>query len=164
MELLDKGKHCHEEFCHQLDFLPTQCKLCGHFYCSEHFKYESHKCVEAEKLNYKIPTCELCQKTIEFKRGKNLDECLAEHMSKCELGSATKKESKPKKCAYKDCRSNKVFKVACEDCSLFFCVHHRIPESHECKMKQKRIPSSCSKQIQNADSNKKSSFFTVSVY
>jgi predicted nucleic acid binding AN1-type Zn finger protein len=176
MELLDKGKHCHEAFCHQLDYLPMQCKACKHFYCSEHFKYESHSCTEAHKLNYTIPECELCKRTIEFKRGKDLDLCLAEHMVTCEMRQTTEQSlvgagigksssGGSKRCAFNDCKSKDLFRVACENCDRVFCKHHRIPESHECG-KNKKLPASCSKQAQRTASGKgvRTGFFTVSSF
>ena len=135
MELIDKGKHCSEEFCHQLDFLPMQCKLCKGFFCAEHFRYESHRCAEAtsDKLSYQIPTCDLCQQTIEFKRGRDLDLCLAEHMAKCQVGNEKMKTIRRRKCSHSDCKSKDLFRVACDGCAEFFCKSHRIPEVHKCK-------------------------------
>ncbi|CAF0867839.1 unnamed protein product [Brachionus calyciflorus] len=134
MELLDKGKHCEEEYCHQLDLLPMKCKACNHFYCSEHFKYESHNCKEHKKFDFKIPTCELCNKTIEFRRGDDMDMCLARHMEKCQFNEIAPKKVNSEKCAHKTCKTktNGVFKFECLVCHKNFCNKHRIPEDHEC--------------------------------
>ena len=170
MELLDKGKHCQEEFCHQIDFLPMQCKACKKHFCSEHFKYEAHRCTESEKFNFKVPVCEICSKPIEFKRGRDLDLCLAEHLEKClrindetENGNKVTNEKKPtKKCSFEGCRSKEnVFKFECESCSQVFCNKHRIPEVHNCRVASHK---SCSQQFRSANTKKESNYFSVSSF
>lgn len=148
MELLDKGRHCQEEYCHQLDLLPMKCKACNKYFCSDHFKYESHNCKSFLKLDYKIPICEICNKTIEFKRGHDLDLCLAIHMDKCHINESIepkslqddKKLKTKNKCSFKNCKTKEIFEFQCENCSEKFCVKHRIPEDHGCKT------ASCSEQ------------------
>ena len=160
MEVLDKGKHCAEEFCHQIDLLPVKCKACGYYYCAAHFKYEAHGCKEAVKFDYKIPTCDLCNQTIEFQRHKDLDLCLAEHMQKCQLNDfrggnkeqdeakMKKRPAKPsKKCSFENCRHKRdVFCFECETCGNTYCVRHRIPEDHDCTKTRRGVsrPSSSS--------------------
>ena len=162
MEVLDKGKHCQDEFCHQLDLLPMQCKACRKYFCSEHFKYESHHCKESEKLNYKIPTCQYCQQTIPFTRGKNLDLCLAEHMQRCYLNGYNKKPAKTssnsKKCNYSNCKSSEIFRFECQSCSLVFCNKHRIPEVHNCNLVK------CSTQYKNGIKEYNPKTYSVSSY
>lgn len=148
MELLDKGKHCEEEFCHQLDLLPMKCKACTHYYCSEHFKYESHNCKEYKKFDYKIPTCELCNKTIEFKRGQDLDLCLAMHMEKCQFNEINTKKTNSNKCSFKACKTKEIFKFECLSCYKNFCNKHRIPEDHECT----GLSQTCSQQARQKNS------------
>ena len=155
MEVLDKGKHCEEEYCHQLDLLPMQCKACKKYFCSSHFKYESHNCKQAERLNYVIPQCDICKQTIEFTREKDLDLCLAEHLQKClnlqenrrsnqpnrssqtqnravSMSSLATATSSSKKCHFKNCKAKDVFRFDCEKCSQTYCNKHRLPEIHEC--------------------------------
>ena len=152
MDTLDKGKHCSEQYCHQLDYLPTKCKACFKYFCTEHYKFEAHHCEEAKKFDYKIPVCELCENAIEFKRGKNLDLCLAEHMEKCQLSD--KRKEKPKKiCSYKNCKAKEVFRFECEKCHAIFCVKHRMPEIHLCNLQTE----SCSKQVRRREFNAMSS-------
>lgn len=158
MELLDKGKHCNEELCRQLDYLPIQCKACLKYFCNEHFSYEAHNCKSAEKFDYKIPTCELCNQTIEFKRGKHLDLCLAEHMQKCQLEiKPTNKEKTSKKCHFKNCKSKEVFVFKCDDCCLNYCTKHRLAEDHLCKQ-------TCSVQSRNKSSKTQSRNFSIFAY
>jgi hypothetical protein len=158
MDTLDKGKHCSEEYCHQLDYLPMQCKACIKYYCSEHFKYEAHSCEQAKKLSYKIPVCQLCNNTIEFKRGKDLELSMNEHMQKCQ---STSLEIKPKKknCNFKNCKSKDIFCFECEFCNLIYCNKHRIHEDH---FSQYAFPKSCSQQFKHSQNNEnKNSFSTL---
>ena len=162
MDLLDKGKHCEEEFCHQLDFLPIECKLCRRHFCSEHFKYERHGCEKASAIDFKVPTCELCNEVIEFKRGKHMDLCLSEHLAKFHLDSDDKRESatqsnaKPKKnnnkCIVKGCRSKDIINFECERCANKFCNRHRLPEVHMCAAVNNNL--SCSSQAANPGSSR----------
>lgn len=179
MELLDKGKHCQEEYCHQLDLLPTKCKACGNFYCHHHIHYDAHRCQEVDKLDFKVPTCELCHETIEFRRGKDMDLCLAEHMFKCQLRisnsrKTTVEKKKPSVCQFKDCKSKDLFKLECERCGEKFCKNHRLPEDHKCEKLYgpTTAAASCSQQFlqppnnnkSSAKSKNKSNFFTISSY
>ena len=161
MDLSDKGKHCSEELCHQLDLLPLKCKACSKYYCSEHFKYESHNCEEAFKFNFKIPTCQHCNQPVEFKRGKDLDLCLAEHLQKCSLTGHTAKQSKSK-CHYKHCKSKEIFVFECDSCSHSYCTKHRVPEVHSCSTSNQ---TSCSSQYNKSNKNEKMiNYFSVSSF
>jgi len=146
MDLLDKGKHCNQEYCHQLDLLPIKCKACFNYYCADHFKYESHNCKLSEKFNYKIPTCNNCNQVIEFKRGKDLNICLNEHLKICKQNSNSNSNNnsnnKSKKCSYKNCKSKEIFTFKCDDCGLEFCTKHRIQEVHSCQMDHEKSSSS----------------------
>jgi len=142
MEVLDKGKHCQEKTCNRLDLLPIQCKACKKFFCSVHIKCEAHNCKDLSKLDYKIPVCQICNKTIEFDRSKDLNLCLSEHMHKCYLDylnngyvvkSTKESEKEAKKCNYKKCKTKEIFQFKCDSCQLTFCTKHRVPEVHKCQ-------------------------------
>ena len=171
MELLDKGKHCSDEYCHQFDFLPSKCKACSKIFCNEHIKYDNHKCKEAYKFNFQIPACPLCNKTIEFQRGRDLDICLAEHMQSCENQENTNKKIVNKnQCSVIRCKNKKsIIPFECNNCSKKYCLQHRIPEDHDCQGKNNgqytdntNIFKSCSQQ-HNAVNNSKANnnFFTA---
>jgi predicted nucleic acid binding AN1-type Zn finger protein len=150
MEILDKGKHCQEKSCNRLDLLPIQCKACKKSFCSFHVKCEAHECKETSKIDYKIPVCQICNKTIEFDRNKDLNICLSEHMHKCYLnylnnanqGKYFKEpEKEAKKCNYKKCKTKEIFQFKCDSCQLTFCTKHRVPEVHKCQeIKPPQLP------------------------
>lgn len=155
MDLLDKGKHCSEEFCHQLDYLPMKCNACLKYFCSDHFKYESHNCKKAENFDYQIPTCDLCHETIEFKRGKDLDLCLAQHLQKCQFSSRNQETKKStKKCHYKNCKSKEVFVFKCDECFFTYCTKHRLPEDHICDTVKNQARSSQFRNISSKTQSK----------
>lgn len=161
MDTLDKGKHCSEKYCHQLDYLPMTCKACSRVFCSDHFKYEAHNCEQAKSFDYKIPVCEMCEEAVEFKRGKDLDLCLAEHMANCQLNDKSKKIKQKKYCYFKGCKTKEGFRFDCEICHVTFCVKHRMPEVHLCS----RTASSCSSQMQKAQEKMSSSRkYTIQSY
>ena len=168
MELLDKGKHCEEEYCHQLDFLPMKCKACSKLFCSSHIKYDDHSCKEAYKFDYKIPTCLLCNQVIEFQRGKDLDLCLAEHMQKCEEESKRSKKQINNKCAILHCKSKEIIPFECNNCNKKFCIKHRMQEDHECKSRiqfyANSIFKTCGQQHISISKNKGNNLFTASKY
>ena len=103
MDLLDKGKHCDEESCHQLDFLPLKCKGCEKYYCSEHFKYDLHQCKNSERFNRKV---------------LNDDSNITKPMLN--------------KCGHTKCKSKEFINFKCNLCEKSFCTKHRIPEDHTC--------------------------------
>ena len=142
MEVLDKGKHCQENSCNRFDLLPIQCKACKKSFCSVHIKCENHSCQDSSKLDFKIPVCQICNKTIEFDRSKHINECLSEHMHKCyrnylnngnSVSSTRGPEKESKKCHYKKCKTKEIFQFKCDSCHLTFCTKHRVPEVHMCQ-------------------------------
>jgi len=50
MEIPSLGKHCAENHCKQLDFLPLQCR-CGKVFCSEHLNSHAQTCIESKFLS-----------------------------------------------------------------------------------------------------------------
>lgn len=50
MEIPNLGKHCAQEHCNQLDFLPLQCR-CGKVFCSEHLNTHIQTCIESKFLS-----------------------------------------------------------------------------------------------------------------
>ncbi len=165
MELLDKGKHCEEEYCRQLDYLPFKCNACSKYYCVSHIKHDDHACKDSHKLNYEIPSCPLCSKTVVFTRGEDLDLCLAKHVKECETQIRSDSENKTtnqskdsnhtKKCAFDKCKTKDSLRFECNKCNKNFCIKHRIQEDHCCLINYRN----CSQQ---ANANKiKNIFYSV---
>ncbi|XP_077305243.1 AN1-type zinc finger protein 2A isoform X2 [Lithobates pipiens] len=57
MELPDLGKHCSEDTCKQLDFLPLKCDACEDLFCKDHITYDQHKCTFAYKKIFTNRCC-----------------------------------------------------------------------------------------------------------
>ncbi|XP_029411032.1 AN1-type zinc finger protein 2A isoform X2 [Nannospalax galili] len=93
MEFPDLGKHCSEQTCKQLDFLPITCDACKQDFCKDHFSYAAHKCPFAFKKNVQVPICPLCSIPVPVKRGENPDVVVGEHMDRdCTSHPGRKKE------------------------------------------------------------------------
>ena len=77
-ELLNLGRHCSAPDCHQLDFLPFQCKHCSATFCKEHFNADLHSCERQ-------PSGDISKE----ERTKNTDvyKCSVEGCEKTELAS-----------------------------------------------------------------------------
>jgi len=48
-ELINVGKHCGLDECHQLDFLPIECLLCHKLFCKLHVKASEHGCIDSSR-------------------------------------------------------------------------------------------------------------------
>jgi predicted nucleic acid binding AN1-type Zn finger protein len=175
MELLDRGKHCEEEFCHQLDYLPMKCKACAKLFCNYHVKYDDHNCKEAYKFNYKIPTCPTCNQTVEFQRGKDLDICLAEHMQNCndekilnkKFSNISLKQQK-NKCSVLKCKTKDIIQFECKNCFKNYCVKHRIQEDHDCSARSQLfgygVFKTCGQQHKSTTNTKNTNQFSARNY
>lgn len=48
---LEIGKHCGNEDCNRLDFLPIKCIKCHIFFCQYHCNISKHKCIVTDEEN-----------------------------------------------------------------------------------------------------------------
>lgn len=93
MEFPDLGKHCCEETCRQLDFLPLKCDACGELFCKDHLTYSRHKCSSAYKKDVQVPVCPLCNTPIPVRKGEMPDVAVGAHMDRdCKRDSAQQKQ------------------------------------------------------------------------
>ncbi|CAN6448464.1 unnamed protein product [Victoria cruziana] len=65
-DILDLGRHCQFDECHQLDFLPFKCDGCKKVFCLEHRTYRSHSCHRAEHRSREVVICNVCSASIEI--------------------------------------------------------------------------------------------------
>lgn len=82
MEFPDLGKHCSEETCKQLDFLPLKCDACKRDFCKDHFTCAAHKCPFAFKKDVRVPVCPLCNNPVPVKKGEIPDVVVGEHIDR----------------------------------------------------------------------------------
>lgn len=137
MEMPHLGKHCPEETCKKLDFLPMNCDACNQSFCFEHFNYANHNCQSAYKKNIQVPVCPLCNAPVPGIRGQSPDITVGAHIDNdCQADPAkSRRKVFTNRCSMKGCRIKEVVPVLCSECSLNYCLKHRHPTDHRCERK-----------------------------
>ncbi|XP_062914739.1 AN1-type zinc finger protein 2A isoform X1 [Mobula hypostoma] len=135
MEFPDLGKHCSENSCKQLDFLPLKCDACAQIFCKDHITYAQHKCTSSYKKDMQVPVCPLCNTPVPIRRGEMPDIRVGEHIDReCKSDPAQKKRKIfTNKCSKSGCKQKEMIKVTCDQCHLNFCLKHRHPLDHACE-------------------------------
>ena len=145
MEFANHGawKHCEAHLCHQLDFLPFQCKECSGTFCREHQAWKDHNCaVGLRKLQGRVvKTCTKCNSTVDRLDGLTIEESLEKHQADsnaCHPETKKKKKRKKKKrfqCGLRGCKETTRFSYMqyhCKGCHTKYCMKHRGAEDHSC--------------------------------
>ncbi|KAH8963746.1 hypothetical protein BDL97_04G028500 [Sphagnum fallax] len=134
----DLGKHCSEELCHQLDFLPFKCDACSKIFCLEHRSYKSHNCSKATVKDSTVLICPICAATVKTVFGEDPNLTMEKHSqtANCDPNNYAKVMKKPK-CPVKGCHELLTFsnKMTCKSCNKATCVRHRFPADHACVIK-----------------------------
>lgn len=131
MEFPHLGKHCSEEFCNKLDFLPMKCDACGAIFCSEHFSYQSHSCPSAYQKDVQVPICPLCGEPVPTPRDVSPDVTVGAHID--QFCKSEKKKIYTNRCSFKNCKKKELIPVSCGVCKLNFCLKHRHTTDHDCQ-------------------------------
>lgn len=133
---MDYGVHCTFDECNRIDFLPIQCNGCKKNYCSSHYQYSSHSCINSANIeqiatNNQIPVCPVCGQTVPFIDGqRSPDDAISRHI---DLGCKNqKKKMYTNRCNKKGCKKKELVPINCSECSKNFCLQHRVPTDHEC--------------------------------
>lgn len=136
MEFPDLGKHCSEKTCKQLDFLPMKCDACEEIFCKDHISYAQHSCTSAYKKDIQVPVCPLCNMPVPVKRGEMPDVKVGEHMDRDCKSDPSRRKGKifTNKCMHHGCKQKEMIKVTCDQCHQNFCLKHRHPLDHDCKV------------------------------
>ncbi|KAF3782417.1 Zinc finger AN1 domain-containing stress-associated protein 12 [Nymphaea thermarum] len=148
-DLLDLGRHCQFDECHQLDFLPFKCDGCKKVFCLEHRTYGSHNCPKAERRSREVVICDVCSTSIEIKEenkktigasGQNngnqeMEVLLKMVMEKHKASGRCDPRLKQKpRCPIKGCKEILTFSnaITCRTCEKKTCLKHRFPADHGC--------------------------------
>ncbi|GAA6057095.1 hypothetical protein JCM3770_002077 [Rhodotorula araucariae] len=141
-EFLDIGRHCSEESCRQLDFLPFSCPSCQLPFCQEHWRPPSgHKCSSYDPLvaDNRIPSCPLCSTPVSYPPGTDPNGPMDAHLSTAcpvlhpHLASSTARTKSPNECHAMRCRVKMVVPIQCDACGHKFCPAHRHANDHACR-------------------------------
>ncbi|XP_050070908.1 AN1-type zinc finger protein 2A [Anopheles maculipalpis] len=131
MEFPNLGKHCSEEFCNKLDFLPMKCDACGAIFCSDHFSYKDHACPSAYKKDVQVPICPLCGDPVPTPRDVSPDVTVGAHIDR--FCKSDRKKIYTNRCSYRNCKKKELIPVNCSVCRLNFCLKHRHTTDHDCQ-------------------------------
>jgi len=159
------GKHCSDPYCHQKDFLPYHCDVCKHVYCSDH--RVEHECQGLSELNERsmVPTCPVCSHIVPKRfPTENNNLVIQRHLESGECGkgkvvlqTVVPTRSKDDFCHMKSCKHHHNHSkfgqfsgasttattldflfIQCNYCNDKFCLDHRVPEDHQCKLLKTR--------------------------
>jgi len=133
------GQHCSDSFCKQLDYLPMKCDACSQLFCKDHLQYDDHSCKSLYKKNIQVPVCPLCNIPVPVPRGAVPDLVVSAHI---EENCQSKKKEKvfSNKCNKLKCKKKELVPCVCESCSLNYCLTHRHPADHDCKVSKSSNP------------------------
>jgi len=134
VDFLSIGKHCSEETCKQLDFLPFKCDDCARQFCVDHFEPTKHNCKNVVEKDSRLPQCPLCMQYLsKGVRGVDDNAQVERHIqSNCKLHLLTNSKPKKNKCATSKCKQRSLIPFTCGSCYQQFCVRHRHPGDHAC--------------------------------
>lgn len=126
------GRHCSEETCHQLDFLPFECDSCLKVYCLEHRSYKAHECPKADLKDSSVIICPVCTASVKTVFGEKSESILKKHNDAGECKPALR--SVARKCPVKGCKELLTFsnKYNCKSCRKDICLKHRYAGAHVC--------------------------------
>lgn len=132
MEFVNVGKHCEMHGCSMQDFLPFQCKHCKKNLCLSHRSTTMHECKKVFTDATSVD-CPICQKSVKFFVGQQVDEAWTEHY----LNTCTKSEpvaTKIERCQASRCNTalNTSNSFQCSKCNSRTCLSHRHSEAHNC--------------------------------
>ncbi|XP_052863523.1 AN1-type zinc finger protein 2A [Anopheles cruzii] len=131
MELPHLGKHCSEQYCHKLDFLPMKCDACDAIFCSDHFSYKDHACPSAYKKDVQVPICPLCGEPVPTPRDVSPDVTVGAHID--QQCRSERKKIYTNRCSYATCKKKELIPVNCTVCRLNYCLKHRHTTDHDCQ-------------------------------
>uniref|UniRef100_A0A182LYQ0 AN1-type domain-containing protein n=1 Tax=Anopheles culicifacies TaxID=139723 RepID=A0A182LYQ0_9DIPT len=130
MEFPNLGKHCSEQYCNKLDFLPMKCDACGAIFCSDHFSYKDHTCPSAYKKDVQVPICPLCGDPVPTPRDVSPDVTVGAHIDR--FCKSDRKKIYTNRCSFRNCKKKELIPVNCSVCRLNFCLKHRHTTDHDC--------------------------------
>ncbi|GAA5951518.1 hypothetical protein JCM3765_005959 [Sporobolomyces pararoseus] len=135
---LEIGRHCSEDSCRQLDFLPFKCPSCSLPFCSTHWRPPSgHSCPSYNPSLYdnRVPSCPLCSLPVPpLTANGDPNESMNLHLENdCSILHPEKKREKPKnECQVTKCKNKLLVEIKCDKCRGRYCTSHRFEKDHKC--------------------------------
>jgi len=138
-EFSESGKHCSEQYCRQLDFLPFTCQYCLRVFCLEHFKPDDHNCTNPQQIDNdrRVVLCPICNVSIRIFPGQSETVVWESHnkSGSCKpVAFGPSGAPKKKRCPVAGCREQLTFvnSFDCKNCSQTVCMKHRLEMDHMC--------------------------------
>ncbi|KAH9589047.1 zinc finger protein [Trypanosoma melophagium] len=130
----DESKRCTFPGCSQVDYLAARCAYCGGIYCCDHTAANAHNCRVFDSESLKCPLCG-SNVPLEYKNQRP-DEAVSRHLDRGCRPVQPKKNTKERMnyCSYADCTKNEHASIICEDCKNMYCIEHRAPARHHCRV------------------------------
>ncbi|GAA6059511.1 hypothetical protein JCM10212_002254 [Sporobolomyces blumeae] len=141
---LEIGRHCSEQSCRQLDFLPFKCPSCQLPFCSQHWRPPSgHSCSQYDLTLYdnRVPSCPLCSTPVPIPPSTDPNVSMDRHLSlACAVLNPTLAAAKvagspatTNECQAARCRVKLIVEIRCDECGGKFCPSHRYGRDHRCR-------------------------------
>ncbi|GAA5853760.1 hypothetical protein JCM5353_006443 [Sporobolomyces roseus] len=142
---LEIGRHCSEQSCRQLDFLPFKCPCCSLPFCSTHWRPPTgHLCSSYDPSLYdnRIPSCPLCSLPIPLPTPQTDPNIPMDSHFSLSCPTLHPHLAKPKKpsneCEVSKCKTKLIVKMECLECGGKYCTTHRYGKDHGCEERRER--------------------------
>ncbi|TNY20406.1 hypothetical protein DMC30DRAFT_255388 [Rhodotorula diobovata] len=157
-QFLDIGRHCSDDSCRQLDFLPFSCPACKLPFCQQHWRPSTgHSCPSYDPAlaDNRIPSCPLCSTPVSFPPGTDPNGPMDAHLSlSCPVlhphlapSPSSSSSRRANACRAPKCRTKLVVPITCAHCRDAFCPAHRFPSDHACAAARRAAPSPSSSSL-----------------
>eukprot|EP00759_Apiculatamorpha_spiralis_P016484 PhF_6_TR22667/c0_g1_i1/m.32278 len=142
MSLHIEGKTCSFPGCTQHDFLASRCGTCKQIFCGFHSRLEEHNCTRKDSV---VPTCPLCNRVVPLTSpDESVDKAVDAHIRRgCNTpapNSSSTSSARTNYCAMDGCTRNDFVLVQCDDCKNSYCLNHRFPTDHKCRLARRGTP------------------------
>lgn len=130
----DLGKHCSDEECKLIDFLPFTCDRCDKVFCLQHRSYAKHMCPNANQMDVTVLICPLCAQGVRLVPNEDPNITWDNHVNGNCDPSNYQKVTKKKRCPVSGCKEILVFSntIRCKECTQEHCLRHRFGPDHKC--------------------------------
>eukprot|EP00897_Mesotaenium_endlicherianum_P001190 jgi/Mesen1/11071/ME000099S10519 len=146
LEFPDLGRHCSQESCQLIDFLPFKCDKCSKVFCLDHRSYAGHSCPHASSGDATVIICPLCAKSVRLVPNEDPNVTWNRHgTTSCDPSNYARATQK-RKCPVAGCREVLTFSnvVRCKGCGKDTCLKHRFGPDHACPASVRKAPAGAS--------------------
>eukprot|EP01018_Ginkgo_biloba_P022680 Gb_30954 [translate_table: standard] len=127
----DPGKHCMEESCRTLDFLPLKCNGCNKVFCAEHRSEKDHDFPNVDMNDRQVIVCPNCSSALIKVFNEDPSFTLQKHSQSGQCDPDNRLKKRPK-CCVRRCKEILTFSNTnvCKSYGGKTCLKHRFPSDH----------------------------------